>query len=189
MSLTLRSPGRSVRGSSRAARLVVVVAAAASAAGLLLASGSAQAATSPTTHLWTASTTSAPVLTVAPLSTTTTSYTAQVLSATNAQRKAHGLGALTASSCLNSFATRWASHLAGTHTLVHQSLSPFLTTCHVSWAAENIGDGNVTAAQMVSLFMSDAAHRANVLGTHYRHLGVGAVRSGTTWYVVQDFSS
>jgi uncharacterized protein YkwD len=188
MSITLRS-FRVLRGSSRSARAAGAVAAIATAAGLVLASGSAQASTSPSTHLWSASTTAAPVLTVAPLSTTATSYTAQVLSATNAQRKAHGLGALTASSCLNGFASKWASHLAGTRTLVHQSLSPFLSTCHVSWAAENIGDGNVTAAQMVSLFMSDAAHRANVLGTHYKHLGVGAVRSGTTWYVVQDFSS
>jgi uncharacterized protein YkwD len=184
MSLTLRSPR-----AMKALRLVGMSAALVSAAGLLLAGGSAQASTRPGTHLWSASTTSAPVLTVAPLSTTATSYTSQLLSATNAQRTAHGLRALTASSCLNHFASTWASHLAGTHSLVHQSLTPFLSTCHVSWAAENIGDGNVTAAQMVSLFMGDAAHRANVLGTHYTHIGLGAVRSGTTWYVVQDFSS
>ncbi len=187
MSITLRS-FRASR-SSRSVRFAGAVAAVATAAGLVLASGPAQASTSSTPHLWSASTTSAPVLSVAPLSTTAASYSSQVLSATNAQRKAHGLGALTASSCLNSFAGKWSSHLAGTHTLVHQSLSPFLSTCHVSWAAENIGDGNVTAAQMVSLFMGDAAHRANVLGTQYKHIGIGAVRSGTTWYVVQDFSS
>jgi uncharacterized protein YkwD len=138
--------------------------------------------------VWSASTTSTPVLTVAPLS-TTASYASQALAATNAQRAAHKLKALTVTSCLTGFASPWATHLAATRTLVHQSLSPFLSRCNVNYAAENIGDGNVTAAQMVALFMSDAPHRANILGTHYTHVAIGVARSGSTWYVVQDFSS
>jgi uncharacterized protein YkwD len=180
MSFTLRS--------SRVARLAGVVAVLASATAVTLAAGTAQAATRPGVTLWSASPTSAPVLTVAPLS-TTASYASQALAATNAQRAAHGLKALSVTSCLTGFASPWASHLASTRTLVHQSLTPFLTKCKVNYAAENIGDGNVTAAQMVSLFMADAPHRANILGTHYTHIAIGVAKSGSTWYVVQDFSS
>lgn len=176
MSITLRR--------SKLASVAGVIAIVASAAAVTLATGSAQASTSP---VWTASTPVAALVTVAP-QTTAQTYQAQVLSATNAQRTAHGLKALTVTSCLSGYATSWANHLAATKTLVHQSLSPFLSKCGQSWAAENIADGNVTAAEVVTLWMNSPDHRANLLGSHYTHIGIGAAKSGSTWYVVQDFS-
>jgi uncharacterized protein YkwD len=176
MSITLRG--------SKLARAAGVLAIVASATGVTLAAGTAQASTAP---VWTASTPVAPLLTVAP-PTTVQSYEAQVLAATNAQRTAHGLKALSGSSCLTHYATTWATHLAATRTLVHQSLSPFLSVCKQYYAAENIADGNVTAAEVVTMWMNSADHRANLLGTHYTHVAIGAAKSGSTWYVVQDFS-
>ncbi|MFL6101002.1 MAG: CAP domain-containing protein [Actinomycetales bacterium] len=164
--------------------------AAAAAVGVLacagLAAAPAQASTTPTTKTWTA-TTHAPILTVAPLS-TAQQYQADVVTATNAQRRAHGLAALTVTSCLQTLATNWASHLAATGTFTHQSLGPFLTRCSASSAGENIAMGNVTAANVVTMWMNSPEHRANLLSSSFRHVAVGAVRAGGVWYVVQDFS-
>jgi uncharacterized protein YkwD len=127
------------------------------------------------------------VLTLAPPS-TAAQYEAEVLSATNVQRVAHGFPALTVTSCLHGFATSWADHLAATKTLVHQDLAPFLSECHAMYAGENIADGNVSASVVVTLWMGSPEHRANLLDSHYTHIGIGAAQSGSTWYVVQDFS-
>jgi uncharacterized protein YkwD len=36
--------------------------------------------------------------------------------------------------------------------------------------------------------MSDAPHRANILNTRYRHIGIGVVVSGSTVTMVADFT-
>jgi uncharacterized protein YkwD len=166
--------------------LGAAVAAIALLCAVTFAGGSAQAATTPT-PVWKTKVT-APVLTLAPLS-TAAQYQNAVLAATNAQRAANGRKPFTVTSCLSGFATKWAAHLAGTRTLTHQSLSPFLSDCHSMAVAENIADGNVTAADVVTLWMNSPDHRANLLNSAYTHIGIGAAKSGSTWYVVQDFSS
>ncbi|MFL6101001.1 MAG: CAP domain-containing protein [Actinomycetales bacterium] len=119
-----------------------------------------------------------------------TTYRAQLLAGVNAERTKRGLPALRLSSCLNdTYAQPWAIYLAIHHTLVHQSMSKMLTGCHASVAAEDIGAGAVSAASMVKLWMGSASHRANILSTHLRYIGVGAAHSGSTvWYSVLDFS-
>jgi uncharacterized protein YkwD len=149
---------------------------------------SASASTTPGATKTYQATARAPMLTVAPLS-TAAQYQADVLQATNAQRTSHGLRALTVTSCLQSLASHWAAHLAATNTLTHQSLLPFLTTCHATAAAENIAKGNVTAANVVTLWMNSPDHRANLLNAGYTHVAIGAAQSGGTWFVVQDFSN
>lgn len=165
-------------------------AAAAGAVGVFaaaaFAAAPAQASTDPRAVTWTA-TTRAPILTVAP-PTTAQQYQMDVVSASNAQRRAHGLPALTVTSCLQTLATNWANHLAATRTFTHQSLGPFLTTCHASSAGENIAMGNVTAADVVTMWMNSPEHRANLLSSSFTHVAVGAAQSGGNWYVVQDFS-
>lgn len=130
----------------------------------------------------------APVLTVAP-PTTAQVYQAAVVSATNAQRTARGLRALTVTSCLQSLASSWSSHLARTDSFSHQSLGPFLSNCHATTAGENIAMGNVTAANVVTMWMNSAEHRANLLSSAYTHVAIGAAQSGGNWYIVQDFSN
>ena len=164
-----------------AAALAAVIATAALAGPASATSGSGQPPSWTVTSL-------APVLTLAPPS-TEAQYEAAVLAATNSERVSHGLRAFTVTTCLSGFATTWATHLAATKTLVHQDLAPFLSECHAMYAGENIADGNVSAATVVQLWMASPEHRANVLDGHYTHIAIGAALSGTTWYVVQDFSS
>jgi uncharacterized protein YkwD len=164
------------------------------AVGLLLAAAltaapavTAAASTTPgSTPVYTAKG-AAPVLTLAPLS-TAAQYQADVVKATNAQRTAHGLRPMTVTSCLSSLATKWAAHLAATNTFAHQSLGPFLSNCHASTAGENIAKGNVTASDVVTLWMNSAEHRANLLNGAFTHVAIGAARQGGDWVVVQDFS-
>lgn len=168
-------------------RCAAAVAAVGILAGAALAAAPAQASTTPSTKTWTATAT-APVLTLAPLS-TAAQYQADVVKATNAQRTSHGLPALTVTSCLQSLASKWATHLAATGTFTHQSLGPFLSNCHANSAGENIAKGNVTAADVVTMWMNSPDHRANLLSSSYRHVAIGAAKAGGVWYVVQDFSS
>lgn len=117
-------------------------------------------------------------------------YRSQLLSGVNAERTKRGLPALRVTTCLNdSYAQPWAINIAIHHSLTHQSMSKMLAGCHASYAAEDIGAGAVSAASMVAAWMASSSHRANILSTHVKYIGVGAAHSGsTTWYSVLDFS-
>jgi uncharacterized protein YkwD len=121
---------------------------------------------------------------------TSTQYRASLLAGVNAQRTSRGLPALRLSSCLNdTYAQPWAVYLAIHHTLTHQSMSRMLSGCNANIAAENIGAGAVSAASMVRAWMNSPAHRANILNSKLRYIGVGAAHyHSTTWYAVLDFS-
>ena len=105
-------------------------------------------------------------------------------------RTRRGLPALRVSSCANdTYALPWSIYLAVHHTLIHQSMSKMLATCHASIAAENIGAGAVSASAMVAAWMASPPHRANILNSRLRYIGVGASHShGYTWYTVLDFT-
>jgi uncharacterized protein YkwD len=116
-------------------------------------------------------------------------FKAHIVTATNTYRKAHHLKALSVTKCLSNFAAPWAKHMAKAKGLSHQNLGPFLSHCNANYAAENVASGNVSGAQVVKMWVNSPEHRANLLGKHYKHVAIGAVKSGGQWYVVQDFSS
>jgi uncharacterized protein YkwD len=122
--------------------------------------------------------------------TPSSTYRAQLLAGVNAERTKRGLPALRLTTCLNdTYAQPWAVYLAIHHILAHQSMSKMLAGCHAYVAAEDVGAGAVSAATMVQAWMASSAHRANILSTHVRYIGVGAAHShSTTWYSVLDFS-
>lgn len=130
---------------------------------------------------------SAHATTVLPSSTT---YRAQLLAGVNAQRASHGLAALRLSSCANdTYAQPWAVYMAVHRSMTHQSMSRMLTGCHATIAAEDIGAGAVSASAMVAAWMASPAHRANILDSHLRYIGVGAAHyHSVTWYAVLDFT-
>lgn len=106
----------------------------------------------------------------------------------NAERTSRGLSALKAASCPDTFAETWAATLTKSGAFEHQSLSPIMSSCGASRAAENIARGNVSAASMVALWMNSAGHRANILDPLLTQVGTAAVRSSSgSWTAVQDF--
>jgi uncharacterized protein YkwD len=129
----------------------------------------------------------AAVLTAPIGSSASTAYVNRIVVLVNAQRAAHGLRPLTVSPCARSFAAPWATRMATTNTLVHQSLAPMLR-CPARRVGENIAYGNVTADQMMTMWMNSPGHRANILNPAFTRIGVGAVRTSTgRWWATQDF--
>ena len=114
-------------------------------------------------------------------------YVSRIVVLVNAQRAAHGLRPLIVSPCATRYAAPWSTHMAVTSTLVHQSLAPILR-CPAQAAGENIAYGNVTADQMMAMWMNSAGHRANILNPRFTRIGVGAVRTTSgRWWAAQDF--
>jgi uncharacterized protein YkwD len=114
-------------------------------------------------------------------------YAARIIVLVNARRVAAHLRPLTVSTCATRYAAPWAAHMAATNTLVHQSLMPLLR-CPARGAGENIAYGNVTADQMMAMWMNSPGHRANILNPRFTRIGVGAVRTSSgRWWATQDF--
>ena len=114
-------------------------------------------------------------------------YVSRIVVLVNARRGAAGLRPLIVSPCATRFAAPWTTHMAATNTLVHQSLAPILR-CPARGAGENIAYGNVTADQMMVMWMNSPGHRANILNPRFTRIGVGAVRTSSgRWWATQDF--
>lgn len=115
-------------------------------------------------------------------------FQARVLQLTNNERTQRGLGALKVSGCADGFADRWAVRLASDGSLSHQSLTNVMNSCGARGAGENVAYGNVSADEMVRMWMNSEGHRKNLLNPAYTHLGVGAVKTSSgRVYGVQDF--
>ena len=120
--------------------------------------------------------------------TTTVSYAQRILDATNKERTSRGLRALSFSACADGYANSWARALSIAGTLSHQALSPILLTCKARSVGENVAYGNVTAEEMVRMWMNSAGHRANILNPGFTHIGIGDVTTSTgRVYGVQVF--
>lgn len=118
----------------------------------------------------------------------TVSYAQRVLDATNRERTSRGLRALGFSSCADGYANTWARALSVAGSLSHQSLSPILATCGARSVGENVAYGNVSAEEMVRMWMNSAGHRANILNAGFTHIGIGDVTTATgRVYGVQVF--
>ena len=158
------------------------------AAGLSLSSTPVQAMVLPTT----VSTTTAQAF---------RNPVAQEVALINADRKAAGLPALVETAALDRIANDRAQvmvtngyfgHYRPGHTtfavleLLRAYGVPFI------WYGENIMRGSGSPESVAGPFntwwMSDAPHRANILNTRYRHIGIGVVVSGSTVTMVADFT-
>lgn len=115
-------------------------------------------------------------------------YEGRILVLVNAERTKRGLRPLAMNTCADGYANRWASRLAATGPLVHQSLTPILSACGARRVGENIAYGNISADQMMVNWMNSPGHRANILNANFTHIGIGAVKTSSgRWYGVQDF--
>jgi uncharacterized protein YkwD len=115
-------------------------------------------------------------------------YESRILVLVNAERARLGEHALTLVSCAQNFAGSWAQTMASTGNFWHQSLSPIMSACSARGAGENIAYGNVSADQMMTMWMNSPGHKANILNASYTGIGIGAVKTASgRWYGVQDF--
>lgn len=128
-----------------------------------------------------------------------TSFTAQVVTLTNAERAKVGCGALTVNAILTSAAQAHSADMAAHNFFDHNSQdgrSPFdrITAAgyRFSTAAENIAAGQRTPQAVMTGWMNSPGHKANILNCALHEIGVGYATSSSSTYGVywtQDFGT
>jgi uncharacterized protein YkwD len=129
-----------------------------------------------------------PTVPTSPAVSAQAAYEGRVLVLVNVERAKRGLRPLAMNTCADGYANRWASTMASTQSFAHQSITGMLSACGARRVGENIAYGNVSADQMMVMWMNSPGHRANILDPAFTHIGIGAVKSSSgRWYGVQDF--
>jgi uncharacterized protein YkwD len=118
---------------------------------------------------------------------------------TNEQRRRHGLAPLAWDESLAAAARAHSSDMLQRRFFSHEtpegrSLKNRLAPGYVR-AGENIWSGSghsypdnwLAARAIVNGWMTSPGHRANILDSHYTHLGVGIATWGSEWRATQDF--
>ena len=134
--------------------------------------------------------------------TSASTFAEQVIQLTNYQRSrimGPQCPQLVSSDALTRAAQGHASDMASHNYFSHYSLngaSPWDRIRYTGYsarrAAENIGAGNVSAEEVVNMWMRSPGHRYNLLNCRLHEIGVGvAENGGTTYgrYWVQDFGT
>lgn len=97
----------------------------------------------------------------------------------NSHRSNNGLGGLSRSGSLDSYARSWAKKMAANGSLSHSNIGSLLG----SWSAvaENVGMGG-SVSGIFSALVDSSGHNTNMLG-EYTHMGIGVWidGNGTVW--------
>ena len=115
---------------------------------------------------------------------------------TNAQRAAHGCGAVRVDAKLAYAARVQSGYMARTGRFSHTGAGGSTFVARITKAgysgalSENIAWGYRSGAQVVAAWMKSPGHRANILNCRAKAVGVGAVfaANGTPYYT-QDFGT
>jgi uncharacterized protein YkwD len=117
-------------------------------------------------------------------------YEADVVSGTNAERTSRELQPLSSEACVDRYAEQQAARMAAERRMYHQDLGPILHECNLRGVGENVAYGYPSGSAVVAGWMGSSGHRANILNSSYRLLGVGAVQSSDgRWYAAQVFGA
>jgi len=116
-----------------------------------------------------------------------TAAAADYAGAISAYRRAHGLAAVKLDGRLNAAALRQAQAMAATGAISHSVAGSFASRVaglKKSRAAENIGAGFISFAEMLKEWENSAGHRANLLMHGARHVGVASAANAKSPYRV-----
>ncbi|GAC1672356.1 MAG: hypothetical protein PVS3B2_14200 [Candidatus Dormibacteraceae bacterium] len=109
----------------------------------------------------------------------------------NQDRAANGLGPLNWSSCLYNVAVSNANRMAAQGAISHTNGPTVDLTCGLGrQAGENVGywTGGINDAQLNTMFMNSAGHRANILGPYNYVATAWVVASNGYGYIAVEFS-
>ena len=101
-------------------------------------------------------------------------YNKRLLWLLNNVRERHGLGRLPRTECATDYAKGWSSYLTRTDKFEHSDLGRLLSTCHASYANENLAkiyDG-ARPIDLVRAWMASPGHRSNILTSKPSRAGV-----------------
>lgn len=116
-------------------------------------------------------------------------YAQRAYAATNAERRAAGLGELGPQRCLDKAADKQAKAMAQVEQMYHQDIRKLLGSCGLDLVGENVAYGYPDGLSVVrDGWMESPSHRANILNRSFTLMGIGA-RKGHNgrWYVSQVF--
>ena len=125
-------------------------------------------------------------------------YRANLQYAINQYRAHHGLAKLKVNLNLQQAASAHSTNMARHHVLSHYSSSGLTWTQRIryygyrgSWIGENLAVGQWSATGTLKAWINSAPHRANLLGSHYRVIGIGVVKGvwagRWAYYITADF--
>jgi uncharacterized protein YkwD len=152
----------------------------------------------------TASPTSTPTNTSTPRPTTAAApsgdVTDQVITLVNNERAKVGLGPLTKNESLTTSAQNYAQYMGDNNFFSHTAPngSTFITRntgagyTNYRWIGENIAAGQTTPSSAMRDWMNSSGHKANILSTNAKEIGVGYAKvlgSQYTHYWVQEFGA
>lgn len=117
------------------------------------------------------------------------SYDAELLRLTNAQRAQQGVSALCLSPQLGQAAQAHAEDMARQNYFSHSGLNGSnvaqrvqATGYQYGWIGENISAGRATAAETLDGWMQSSGHRANILKGDYKEVGFGYAQNASSDY-------
>jgi hypothetical protein len=122
----------------------------------------------------------------------TSSYTGRLLALVNGAREQHGLRPLALTGGTTTVASDWTRHLAASGTLSHNPQLGEQLSAHGSrnWGTygENVGVGGADDPDnLFNAYMNSPEHRANILNSSYRYVGVAVVFTGSQAWNTFDF--
>ena len=128
------------------------------------------------------------VLTIPDKDEAVSAYEAEVVRLVNQYRSRYGLSPLTENWELSRVARyksqdmcdlRYFSHTSPTYGSPFEMMKAFGLSCRS--AGENIAKGQRTPEEVVTAWMHSSGHRANILNSSFKTIGVGYVASGNYW--------
>lgn len=107
----------------------------------------------------------------------------------NRKRVKHGLPKVRLESCTDRVAERWSSYLARTLEFFHQDLGNVIDGCNARYAGETLAKGPIGPRGIVRAWMNSPGHRAILLSSKPKRIGIGAYSDQNGyWVVAADFS-
>jgi uncharacterized protein YkwD len=122
----------------------------------------------------------------------TSAFTSRLVTLVNEARSQHGLRPLSVAGGTTVVASGWSSHMASSNTLAHNPNLQSQIESHGSpnWTTygENVGEGPASSAdKLFTAYMNSPEHKANILGSGYRFVGIATVFSGSLAWNTMDF--
>jgi uncharacterized protein YkwD len=125
-------------------------------------------------------------------------YRSNLLAAINTYRAHHGLRKLAVNTNLQHAAIAHSGNMAKHHMLSHYSSSGVTWSQRIrwdgyrgSWMGENLAVGLWKPGTTLRAWINSAPHRANLLGGHYRVIGIGVAKGvwagRSAYYITADF--
>jgi uncharacterized protein YkwD len=115
-------------------------------------------------------------------------YESRVQRLINHRRTAHNLGHLRLATCTDDAAERWSTYLASNNLFYHQDMGDLLNRCDAMYAGETLGRGAISPRTLVRLWMHSSGHRAVLLSSQSRRIGIGAKPDAYgQWVVAANF--